>query len=97
MARPGDVDGVQVVFLDDAVQMGVDEVQSRRRAPVAEQARFDVRQLEQLLQHRIFVEINLPNRKVVHLAPIGVHLGQKFRSEILYFLFSCFAFKSPLD
>ena len=77
VARPGDVDDVQVVFLDDAVQVDIDEVQSRRRAPVAEQARLDVRQLERLLQQRIVVEINLSDGQVVGRAPIGVQLAQQ--------------------
>ena len=42
----------------------------------AEQARFDVRQRERLLQQRIVVEINLSDRKVIRRAPIGVNLPQ---------------------
>ena len=68
-------------FFDDAVQMDIDEVQSRRRAPVPEQARLDVRQLERLLQQRIVVEINLADREIVRRAPIGVHLVEQFRRE----------------
>ena len=40
--RPGDKDHIQVVLLDDPIQMNVDEIQSRRRAPVAKQPRLDV-------------------------------------------------------
>ena len=78
MARARDIDDVQVVFLDDPVQVGIDEIQPRRRAPVAEQARFDVGQLERLLQQRIVVEINLADREVVRRAPPGVQLVQQF-------------------
>lgn len=74
MPRPGDVNYIQVVFLDDAVQVDVDKVEPRRRTPVTEQARFDVRQLERLLQQRIGVEINLADRQIVGGAPVGVHL-----------------------
>ncbi len=42
MAGADDVDHVQVAFFDDPVQVDIDEVQSRRRAPVAEQPRLDV-------------------------------------------------------
>ncbi len=35
MARAGDVEHVQIVLLDDAIEMRVDEVQAGRRAPVA--------------------------------------------------------------
>src|SRR5207247_1331365 len=53
VARPGDIDHVQILFLDDAIQVGVDKIESWCRAPVNEQARFDVRQLERLLQEGI--------------------------------------------
>ena len=38
VSRPGDVDRVEVVLLDDAVQVDVDEVQARRGAPMAQAA-----------------------------------------------------------
>jgi len=81
VARPGDINDVEVVLLDHAVQVGIDKVEPRGRAPVAQQARFDVRQLERLLQQRIVVEINLSDREVVGRAPPGVQLAQRFRSE----------------
>ena len=83
VARPGDVDHVQVVFLDDAVQMDVDEVQPRRRAPVAEQARLDVRQRQAALQQRIVVEIDLADREIIGRPPIGVHLSQHVGAEAI--------------
>ena len=43
VTRPGDVDDVEIVILDDPVQVHIDEVEPRRRAPMAEQARFDMR------------------------------------------------------
>ena len=49
VAGAADVDHVEVVRLDHAVQVDVDEVQPRRRAPVAQQARLDVLDLERLL------------------------------------------------
>ena len=89
VARAGDVDHVQIVRVDDAVQVDVDEVQSRRRAPVAEQARLDVRQRERLFQQRIVVEIDLPDRQVVRRAPIRVQLAQLFRCQGLCVSASC--------
>ena len=55
--------------------MRIDEIQSRRGAPVAQQARLDVFQLQRLAKKRIFVEIDLPNGKIVGGAPIGVHFA----------------------
>lgn len=42
VARTPDAQGVEGTLLDHAVQVGVDEVQTGRCAPVAEQPRFDV-------------------------------------------------------
>ena len=50
VAGPRDVDHVQVVFLDDPVQMDVDEVLPRRGPPVAQQPGLDVLQLQRLAQ-----------------------------------------------
>ncbi len=38
VAGPGDVDHVQIIFLDDPIQVDVDEVLARRGPPVAQQA-----------------------------------------------------------
>jgi len=81
VARPGDVDHVQNPVPDDAIQVGVDKIESRSGAPVTEQARFDVRQLERLLQERIVVEINLSDREIVRSAPPRMQLAQQFRSQ----------------
>src|SRR5579863_5191792 len=48
VAWTGDVDHVQVALLDDPVAMDVDEVQSRSGAPMPEQARLDVFELQRL-------------------------------------------------
>src|SRR5687768_18353108 len=42
MAGAGDVNHAQIIALDDSIEMDVDEIQSRGRAPMAEQARLDV-------------------------------------------------------
>ena len=51
MAGPGDINGVQIKFLDRPVHVHVDEIQAGRRAPVAQQARLDVLDLQRLAQH----------------------------------------------
>jgi len=45
VAGAADVEHVQVVCLDDAVEVDVDEVQAGRRAPMSEQPGFDVFEL----------------------------------------------------
>src|ERR1051326_6687964 len=78
---PGDVDDFQVLLLDDAVQVDVDEVQARRRSPVSQQARLDMLQRERLFKQRIVVEVNLSHGQVVRRAPPGVHLAQKIAAQ----------------
>ena len=72
----GDVEHVQVVFLDDPVQMDVEEVLARRGSPVTEQARLDVLELQRLLEERVVHQIDLADGQVVRGPPVGVHLAQ---------------------
>ena len=45
VSRSGDVDGIEIMLLDQAIQMYIDEVQSGSRAPVAEKPGLNVFQL----------------------------------------------------
>ena len=56
-----------------AVEVGVDEVQARRRAPVAEQARLDVLGLQRLAEQRIVEQIDLADGEIVGRAPVAVY------------------------
>ena len=58
--------------------MDIDEVQSGRGAPMPQQSRLDVLQLQRLAQQRIRVEINLSDRKIIGRAPVGIDLAQLF-------------------
>ena len=76
VSGPGDVEHRQVVLPDDPIQVDVDEVETRRRAPVAEQPRLDVLARQRLLQQRIVVQIDLADRQIVGRPPVGVHFGE---------------------
>ena len=76
VSGPGDVNHVEIVFLDDPVQMHVDEVLPRRRAPVPQQHVLYIRERQRPLQQRIVVKINLADRKVIGRTPIGIQLLQ---------------------
>ena len=76
VAGTGDVEHIQVILLDDPVQMHIDEVLARRRAPVADHQRLHMRQLQRLAQQRIVVEIDLADRQIVGGAPVGVDQAQ---------------------
>src|SRR5208337_492200 len=79
----GKVEHVQVILLDDPVQMHIDEVLARRRAPVSNHQHLHVRQFQRLLQQRVVVEINLADRKIVGGAPVGIYLVEQFWGESL--------------
>ena len=81
VTRPGDVDHVEVVLVDDAIQVRVDEIEPGRRAPVAEQARLDVLDRQRLRQQRIVEQIDLSDRQVVGGAPVRVETRQVVGSE----------------
>ena len=72
MPGAGDIDHVEVVFLDDPVKVNVNEVQAGRGSPMTEEPRLDVILCEGLLEQRIVVEIDLTDREVVGSPPIGV-------------------------
>src|SRR6478672_3735561 len=73
MPGAGDVDHVEVVLLDDPVQVHIDEIQTWRRSPVAEEPWFNVLLCERLLEQRIVVEIDLADREVVGRPPVRIH------------------------
>ena len=81
MAGTGDVDDVQVVLLDHAIQVHVHEVQARRRAPMTEQTRLDVGARERLLQQRVVIEVDLSDRQIVCGAPVGVDSADELGTE----------------
>ena len=58
----GDIEHIQVILLDDPVQVNVDEILARCRAPVPDHKRFHMRQFEWLFQQRIVVEVELADR-----------------------------------
>ena len=72
MARAGDVERVQVALADDPVQVGVEQVQPGRRAPVPEQSRLDVLGAQRLAQQRVVEQVDLADGQVVRGPPVRV-------------------------
>ena len=89
MSGAGDVDHVEVVLLDDAVAVGVDEVQAGRGSPMAQQARLDVLRLQRLGEQRVIEQIDLADRKIVGRAPVGVDLAVVLRGKELVCEWAC--------
>ncbi len=81
VAGAGDVEHVQVMRFDDPVQMHIDKILARCRAPVTEHHRLDVRERQRLFEQGVVVEIDLADRQIVGGTPVGVHLVEPFGRE----------------
>ena len=58
MPRTGDANGIKVMLLDQAVDLNVNEIEPRRRAPMAQETRLDVFRFQGFPQKRIVVKID---------------------------------------
>jgi hypothetical protein len=63
----------------EPVKVDVEKVQSRCRAPMPEQAGFDMFEPQRRFEQRIVLQIDLPDRGVIRRAPIGVHFPEEIR------------------
>ncbi len=72
VAGAGDVDHVEVVLVNDAVAMDVDEIEAGGGAEMAEEAGLDVVEGEGLFEEGVVEEIDLADGEVVGGAPVGV-------------------------
>src|SRR5262249_29044109 len=72
VARPGDVDHVEIVFLYHSVQMSIDKIETWRGSPVSQQPGFDMLFGQGLLEERVIIKINLPDREIVRCAPVSI-------------------------
>lgn len=74
MPRADDPHHLRAAAADLVVEVGVDEVEAGRGAPVAEQPRFDVLGDERFAEQRIVLEIDLADRQIVGGPPVAVDL-----------------------
>ena len=81
VARPGQIDDVDVVLANGAVEVGVDEAERGTRAPVAKQALLHMLGRERLAQQRIVAQIDHAGRKVVACAPEAIDARQCLRRK----------------
>ena len=84
VARSGDEHCVQVVLLDRAVQVDVDEVQARCRTPMAQKPRLDMLRLERLFEQRIGIKIDLTDGQVIGSPPVSIHFCVAVRRKVAY-------------
>ena len=70
------------------VQMHIDDVLPRYRAPVSDDECLYVREFQRLLHQWIVVKVHLADRQIVSGASIGIRLVERFRRESFCFHFS---------
>ena len=81
MPGAGHEDHVLVELLDEPVQVDVDECEAGARSPVTEQAVLDVLRLERLLQQRVVLQIDHPERQVSACSPVSVDFPEFLRTQ----------------
>ncbi len=72
VSRTGQEDHVEIVFLDEAVEMYVDERQAGTRSPMTEQPALDVLGPQRFGEKRIVQQINHPQTEIIAGPPVGI-------------------------
>ena len=94
MPGTSDVDHVEIVFLDQPIEVGVDEVEAWRGAPVPQKTWLDVLLLERLAQQGIIEQVDLADGEIVGGPPVGVdERAFAFRQRALRFRLSGLPFR----
>src|SRR5580704_16665682 len=76
MPGTGNINDICVSFFDQAIQVNVDEVLSRRSSPVPKEPRLNLYSFERLSQKGVLKKIDLADAWVIWRAPVPVHLPQ---------------------
>jgi hypothetical protein len=78
VAGTGQIDGIEIVLPDQAIEMRIDEVQAGSGPKMSQEAWLDMLDFERLAQQRIGIEINLADGKIVGGAPVSIDLAKFF-------------------
>ena len=81
MTRSDHVHHVQITRLDHPVEMGVDQVHSRRGSEMTEETWLDMFRPQGLRQKRIVHQVDLADRAVVGGAPIAIDCRKLFVTQ----------------
>jgi hypothetical protein len=65
VARTDDINYVEFLVPDDAIEVDVDEIEAGSGAPMADQARLDMLALQRFRQQRVVEKIDLTYRQIV--------------------------------
>ena len=82
VTRTGQQDHIQIILLDDAVQMNINQVLTGHRAPVADDLLLDVLGLQRLLEQRVIEQVKLTGCKIICRPPVCVHFIQHFVVDV---------------
>jgi hypothetical protein len=84
MAGTDDVHGVEIALSYHPAHVRIDEIQPRRRPPVAQKPRLDLLPAQAVAQQGIVEQIDLSDGEIVGRSPIGVdRLGLGGRERLL--------------
>ena len=70
MAGTSDEQHVAFVLVYQVIEVGVDEIEARNRAPVAEDAGLEVFRLQIFFQEKIVLEVELGGTEIIRIAKI---------------------------
>ena len=79
MTGTGEIDHIEIVALDDAVEVRIDKILPRTGSPMAHDGLLQVAFAKRALQQRIIEKIQLAGCQIVCGAPIGVDLLEFLR------------------
>ena len=74
MTGPGDIDHVEVIFLNDPVEMRINEILPGGGAPMTEQHLLDMLYFQRLPHQGITAQVDLPYRQIIGSSPVGIDL-----------------------
>ena len=78
MSRTSDVNDICIMLFDEAVQVNINKILSRRSSPVSEQPWFDLFGLERLSQQGILEQVDLTDAQIIRSSPVAVYPAEHF-------------------
>jgi len=72
MSGAADVKQVSVALANNAVEVGIDEIESGRGPPVSQQSWFNMLRQQRFTQQRIRHQVDLAHRQVISCSPVAI-------------------------
>ena len=84
VAGAGNIDHIQIILFDDAVQVGINKVLTGHSAPVTHNFLFYIIQRQFGAHQGIFQQIQLTGGQIVGRTPVGIHMLQRGTADRFY-------------